>query len=807
MPTHCNFILMIRFPIYVLLCISSLFFQEIKAQIEEVQHSARLNQLVFSGQLVDAESEVQKLLSDTSVSTVFQSELLTLGGFVHKLRGNMERALYYWEKSNTLRRNLYPLGDYRLAWNYALLSNYHYEMIEMKQAIAYADTCSTLIANLSTDQHLELETYRIWNILAQFYKSEVPVGGFGNYEHLREIYRPVFELYEKSIAFQIEHHTPLHYLAKTYHLYANAHLDLSGNLRNVDGRLELKQHYFGTADRYYDKAIDIWQELYGDVHYEHGKTRFLKAMLHHRVRQENHPGNYDEILLYYQDALSAFGLDNTPSVASLRGVPNKVDLLMCLKHHTMALLNKQEKTGHSELLNEAEKINNAGIRLWKIIHEEFQANNQNLALSLYYLVPYENVCEIEFRRYKLGLDYSLNKMFETNQYLKYYDLLKKESRAKELPPPVSIKETQQKLNDTEWFIDFEGNSYALAIARDTMFIYKLPGHMRSRIRSFNYSIVEFNNQTFTEFSHKLFDDLLSQLPDLSGQRLIICPQEYLNQLPFEALLVTPPADNETDYRKYDYLVHHCEIEYALSAATFRNHTGQHEFSVSAFAPDYSKSTQHAELPFSQKLVHDLSEKGIAESYIGESATPEKVLQAKSPIIHLSGHGLIEPEQSEFQNLVLSGGFLNLDDVYAHRTNAGLVVLNTCNSSLGKVLAHDGINGFARAFLSAGAASVLTNLWEVDDRVSNQLLEHFYDELHSGQSTTAALRAAQLKQIERATSSDLASPYYWAGHRLVGERLVFSKNVTSEIPFAGKATLILAFLAGVFGLVFWQIRSN
>src|SRR5690606_2803427 len=147
-------------------------------------------------------------------------------------------------------------------------------------------------------------------------------------------------------------------------------------------------------------------------------------------------------------------------------------------------------------------------------------------------------------------------------------------------------------------------------------------------------------------------------------------------------------------------------------------------------------------------------------------------------------------------LVLNDESLELKEVYAHRCAANLVVLNTCNSSLGTVLAHDGINGFARAFLSAGAVSVLSNLWEVDDRVSNPRLGHLYDVLHNGKSTTSALRAAQLSQIENAERSNLAAPYYWAGHRLVGEEMVFTSNqfsahnISWTSYFTGMVLLVL-----------------
>src|SRR5690606_30376715 len=243
-------------------------------------------------------------------------------------------------------------------------------------------------------------------------------------------------------------------------------------------------------------------------------------------------------------------------------------------------------------------------------------------------------------------------------------------------------------------------------------------------------------------------------------------------------------------------IHHCEIEYALSAATFRKHREPTEFSISAFAPDYSGTPQYSALPFSQQLVQSLNDKDYGKAFVGDAATAERVLQTKTSSLHLSGHGMIDTKRSEFSTLVLNDESLELKEVYAHRCAANLVVLNTCNSSLGTVLAHDGINGFARAFLSAGAVSVLSNLWEVDDRVSNQLLRNFYDELHNGKSTTSALRVAQVNHIKNATSSDQAAPYYWAGHRLVGEELGFTsdelsvRNLTWTASFTGVILLVM-----------------
>lgn len=753
------------------------------------QDLKNIEQLIFIGEFEPAEKKIHSLISDPSTSDTTKARLFSMAGEIKKLSGDMEGALFYWKKGNALRSRIFPKGDYHLVWNHALISNYHYEMINPQQAKIYADSCLVLLNDLTAAQQLEIQIYRIWNILAQSIKQAATQGG--NYADWWKIYPPVLDLYEQSIEFQISHGTSRHYLAKTYHLYANAHLDLYHSQFHNGSMPELQQQYFDTAVHYYDKAIDIWQELYGDVHYELGKTRFLKAMHYHGKFEKTSPDKVDKSFPLYDQALTAFGLSEL-KIDSLYEIKNKADLLMCLKLYSDAIFLTLTNAGSKELLPRAEEINRFAIELWKIIHEEFNARNQNLTLSLYYLVPQALTGQIEFFKYKLGLDFSFEHIFDASQHLKYYDLLKDELKPKALPTTVTIAEMQRKLSADEWFIDFfvggEFVHFAMAIGRDTVLVYELPGRMRYPVIDFNTYIINADYDAFIEQGYELFNDLIRPLPAFKNKKLIICPQEYLNKLPFEALLVTPDSGANKDYRGLDYLIHHCEIEYALSAATFRKHQEPAEFSISAFAPDYSNSTDHSSLPFSQQLVQSLNDKDYGKAFVGDAATAERVLQTKTSSLHLSGHGMIDTERSEFSSLVLNEESLELDEVYAHRCAAKLVVLNTCNSSLGTVLAHDGINGFARAFLSAGAVSVLSNLWEVDDRVSNQLLGKFYDELHDGKSTTSALRAAQLSHIENAANSDQAAPYYWAGHRLVGEEMFFTSGQFSALHLSWTSIL-------------------
>jgi CHAT domain-containing protein len=74
--------------------------------------------------------------------------------------------------------------------------------------------------------------------------------------------------------------------------------------------------------------------------------------------------------------------------------------------------------------------------------------------------------------------------------------------------------------------------------------------------------------------------------------------------------------------------------------------------------------------------------------------------------------------------------------------ADLVVLSACRSGDGRVTG-DGVATFARAFIYAGAPSVVVSLWDVADEPTSRLLPDFYRAWFGGQSKARALRAAQL----------------------------------------------------------------
>ena len=156
------------------------------------------------------------------------------------------------------------------------------------------------------------------------------------------------------------------------------------------------------------------------------------------------------------------------------------------------------------------------------------------------------------------------------------------------------------------------------------------------------------------------------------------------------------------------------------------------------------------------------------------------LAADYDILHIASHAELNTRSPLFSRILLSpnqNGNQGLDvreiyDLNLKRTN--LVMLSACETQLGAQSRGDEIVGLNRAFIYAGASTVIASLWRVDDQATSLLMRSFYTHLKLGRGKAEALRMAQSE-----TRRQYANPYYWAAFVLTGEA-----GSSGQIPAEG-----------------------
>jgi CHAT domain-containing protein len=150
------------------------------------------------------------------------------------------------------------------------------------------------------------------------------------------------------------------------------------------------------------------------------------------------------------------------------------------------------------------------------------------------------------------------------------------------------------------------------------------------------------------------------------------------------------------------------------------------------------------------------------------------LQGNPAVVHFATHFLESSERPSYGLIALSltnqneMELLQPMEIARWKIHAGLVVLSGCHSGAGAALPGTGLLGLTRAWLIAGAESVLASRWATPDE-NGDLFRAFYRAL-SGQrhaDPTQALRSAQLEMIR--AGGWRAQPRYWGTYFVVGNQ--------------------------------------
>ena len=194
------------------------------------------------------------------------------------------------------------------------------------------------------------------------------------------------------------------------------------------------------------------------------------------------------------------------------------------------------------------------------------------------------------------------------------------------------------------------------------------------------------------------------------------------------------------------------------------------------------------LPFARReaewVAHTLGTTPMLNELATKSALLIRLMKAK--VVHIATHGsasigflafaafMVQADGSS-RHVQGKNVLLFPEDIEKLNISPALVVLSSCDSGRGTVKA-DGIQGMARAFILAGAQSVLTTLWKVPDESASVFMQYFYQYLVDGFKSSLALQKAILSVRCFAKYSQYI---HWSGYQLTGRDIQFSnKNPAS-----------------------------
>ena len=717
---------------------------------------------------------------------------LKLLGDIYKIKGDIETAMTFWKRSDSLLNSVKP-NQKSTAIRLGHLSNYYYEKFNSEKTKLYNDS---LITIMKSTPDLALSDIWILNVVAQSNKLGID-RKINCQELIIEYEDKVFPYYTKSInEYQLSNGSVFQ-LAKTYHLFANACVDVVHALKSDNNQNSLLESYQRKANEFYDKAIDIYTTNFGKNHYEIARALYVKSLLYIYANPEPNHVQFEESTALFEKSLLAFHLKRPEKIINIS------EALGCAKQYQKTLYFQYRIAPNQSLKFKMDSIFYLSKNLWKHSLETFKTKNVNQLLSLYGLSPYSeriNQLYFEFHRLKTG---DIDTIFECLQNLKYLDKQKWNNTLN--LKRYTKKELQGQLNSGQCFLEFTSSPvpFVLMISEDTCEIIQL------NIDQNDIEILRkaIENMDFTEYVHSaqiLYKKLFKDLTIRQFNSLIISPYSWFNKIPFNALLLSNKAIELKDYRKLDYLLHHIDIEYIFSPRDiFENQKLKSGFKVDLFAPTYSIGEA---LPFAQKFAKTF--KYDHKAYIGVQASKSNFLNSENPILHYSGHGKASAVQRESSVIKLGDDALNLEDVYTSHFKSDLVVLNACSSGKGFFNEGDGADGFPRAFYMKGTRQVLSSFWNLDDRSSHLIISNFYENLSNGMGTQNALRNSQVSYISNARNSNIAAPYYWAGHQLQGKNQSFSTYEKNSIGIS-LGYKFWAFILSLSGLIiysFFRIRK-
>jgi len=346
------------------------------------------------------------------------------------------------------------------------------------------------------------------------------------------------------------------------------------------------------------------------------------------------------------------------------------------------------------------------------------------------------------------------------------------------------------------------DAYVMIVTKKNVSFVKLgkSSDIGKRVLDLKEYVLNDSIEAYKQEAHALYERLIKPVKEyITGDELIIMADQALHYLPFEMLLKEIP--DHSRFSSYPFLVHDYVFSYIPSltllkemdsglAADPKNLLALAPFSseiesgeVELMDHQYSERanplylTQYETATISSQFRERASLKEYFSPHktkllLGDDATYSSFSESNLSdfdYIHFATHAFINEENPEFSAILLypeedNSGATYVGDIFNLELNANLVVLGACQTALGSIYKGEGMIGFTRVFIYAGASNLAVSMWRVSDQPTAYLMIDFYDYIRQGYDYSDALRKAKLNLI---SNPQFANPANWAAFTLIG----------------------------------------
>ena len=401
----------------------------------------------------------------------------------------------------------------------------------------------------------------------------------------------------------------------------------------------------------------------------------------------------------------------------------------------------------------------------------------------------------------------------------------------------TLEEFQQYLGDTqsaalEYSVG-ERNIFVSYITPDTLIPINIPkdaveywiDQLLTAVYNHHYNSKAQSSAThywdqYKGYAYRLYEKIFLPVLEKANSippKMIIIPDGKLSYIPFDILLSEPPP-KDYSFKSYPYLVRDYSFSYSYSASVLLENYQKprnisHDYPFAGFAPQFtgplaSVRNQLGRLLYNEEEVNFIYGLLGGKKFIGSDASKDHFLAyaPQSSIVHISSHAFSNDSIPMLSKIAFAttdnnseSGFLEFFEISNIELNCEMITLSMCDSERGKLYLGEGIASIGKSFFRAGARSVVTTLWRVNDLSTATIMKVFYQHLKEGLPKDEALRRAKLDYIQQAADNPLAEPYYWGAAIVIGdsssislESDVFEKIFLYSLIF-GVVLLLLVFL--------------